>query len=169
MEELKIETQLNLKDNLKAIYWLTYTKPSFILLNGMGVIMLLSLINNLVTGNIDISNTQFMLSLLYILFMVLMPFIIYYKVKENYKLSAALRKVIVYTFTNDNIEMLSDNLHVVIPWGEVYKVVESNGFFYIYRNKNTANLLPKRFFTEDEVDKLRTIIRNSSVKAKLKK
>jgi hypothetical protein len=50
----------------------------------------------------------------------------------------------------------------------VYKVKENKEWFLIYQSARTMNMVPKKFFTKDQISGLRDLIRKNKVKAKLR-
>lgn len=120
--------------------------------------------------NSDHDNREFMESAS-IWLMVFFVFIIirtYFSVKNIFNSNKKIQKVISYTFTDEKIRTEGETFDGDFTWNSVYKVKENKEWFLIYQSAQTMNMVPKKFFTKDEIAELRDLIRQNKVKAKLR-
>lgn len=120
--------------------------------------------------NADHDNREFMESAS-IWLMVFFAFIIirtYFSVKNIFNSNKKIQEVISYTFTDEKIRTEGETFDGDFTWNSVYKVKENKEWFLIYQSAQTMNMVPKKFFTKDEIAELRDLIRQNKVKAKLR-
>lgn len=165
---MKIETQLTFKDNLRANYYFTYSRPTMIFFCILGIYFVYLFISGTGEG-FDTNETGVILGLMVILYIILAPLLIYIQTKKHYNSNKNLHKPITYEFTYEGIELNSDDLHSNFPWENVHKVKESKNLFYIYQSKVLANIVPKRFFSPQEMLEFRELVKRKGVKSKLRK
>lgn len=120
--------------------------------------------------NADNDNREFMESAS-IWLMVFFVFIIirtYFSVKNIFNSNKKIQEVISYTFTDEKIRTEGETFDGDFTWNSVYKVKENREWFLIYQSAQTMNMIPKKFFTKDQISGLRSLIRKNKVKAKLR-
>lgn len=120
--------------------------------------------------NADHDNREFLESAS-IWLMVFFVFIIirtYFSVKNIFNSNKKIQEVISYTFTDEKIRTEGETFDGDFTWNSVYKVKENKEWFLIYQSAQTMNMIPKKFFTKDQISGLRGLIRKNKVKAKLR-
>ncbi len=120
--------------------------------------------------NTNNDNREFMESAS-IWLMVFFVFIIirtYFSVKNIFNSNKKIQEVISYTFTDEKIRTEGETFDGDFTWNSVYKVKENKDWFLIYQSAQTMNMVPKKFFTKDQISELRDLIRQNKVKAKLR-
>lgn len=120
--------------------------------------------------NADHDNREFLESAS-IWLMVFFVFIIirtYFSVKNIFNSNKKIQEVISYTFTDEKIRTEGETFDGDFTWNSVYKVKENKEWFLIYQSAQTMNMIPKKFFTKDQISGLRDLIRQNKVKAKLR-
>jgi hypothetical protein len=120
--------------------------------------------------NTDNDNREFMESAS-IWLMVFFVFIIirtYFSVKNIFNSNKKIQEVISYTFTDEKIRTEGETFDGDFTWNSVYKVKENKDWFLIYQSAQTMNMVPKKFFTKDQISGLRDLIKQNKVKAKLR-
>lgn len=103
-------------------------------------------------------------------FAVVFVFIIirsYFSLKNAFLSNQKIQEEITYTFTEEKIFAKGETFENDFMWNTVYRVKENKEWFLIYQSKTTMNMVPKKYFSENEILELRKIINNSGVKAKL--
>lgn len=111
------------------------------------------------------------LNLIFIFVSLLFIFIIirtYFSLKNAFISNKKIQETIYYTFTNESISTKGETFDADFTWNTVYKVKENKDWFLIYQSAHTMNMVPKKFFTKDQILELRNIIRSNNVKSKLK-
>lgn len=79
-----------------------------------------------------------------------------------------IQEGISYTFTDEKIRTEGETFDGDFTWNSVYKVKENKDWFLIYQSAQTMNMVPKKFFTKNQISGLRDLIRKNNVKAKLR-
>jgi hypothetical protein len=74
----------------------------------------------------------------------------YWNARRQRKLQQYLREPIRYHFTPDRLQLEGPHYSTEITWSLVLRVYETKTTFLIYYEPNTAWILPKRFFWNDE-------------------
>lgn len=120
--------------------------------------------------NTDNDNREFMesASIWLIVFFVFIIIRTYFSVKNIFNSNKKIQEVISYTFTDEKIRTKGETFDGDFTWNSVYKVKENKDWFLIYQSAQTMNMVPKKFFTKDQISELRDLIRQNKVKAKLR-
>jgi hypothetical protein len=120
--------------------------------------------------NTDNDNREFMesASIWLIVFSVFIIIRTYFSVKNIFNSNKKIQEVISYTFTDKKIRTEGETFDGDFTWNSVYKVKENKDWFLIYQSAQTMNMVPKKFFTKDQISGLRDLIRQNKVKAKLR-
>ncbi|MEC3875917.1 YcxB family protein [Chryseobacterium salviniae] len=92
----------------------------------------------------------------------------YFSVKNIFYSNKKIQENISYIFTDEKICMEGETFSEDFTWNSVYKVNENKEWFLIYHNAQTMNMVPKKYFTKEQLSELRDIIRKNNVKAKLR-
>lgn len=120
--------------------------------------------------NADNDNREFMESAS-VWLLVLFVFIIirtYFSVKNIFYSNKKIQEVIFYTFTDEKVRTEGETFDADFTWNSIYKVKENKDWFLIYQSAQTMNMVPKKFFTKDQISELRNVIRKNNIKAKLR-
>ncbi|SHF17996.1 YcxB-like protein [Chryseobacterium takakiae] len=120
--------------------------------------------------NADNDNREFMesASIWLLVFFVFIIIRTYFSVKNIFNSNKKIQEIISYTFTDDKIRTEGETFDGDFTWNSVYKVKENKEWFLIYQSARTMNMVPKKFFTKDQISGLRDLIRKNKVKAKLR-
>ena len=100
-----------------------------------------------------------------LLFMVIRS---YFSVRFAFSSNKNIQESITYTFTDEKISIEGETFDEDFAWNSVYKVKENKDWFLIYQSAQIMNMVPKKFFTKEQVSALRRIIKTNKVKAKLR-
>ncbi|MEA1847403.1 MULTISPECIES: YcxB family protein [unclassified Chryseobacterium] len=92
----------------------------------------------------------------------------YFSVKNIFYSNKNIQEMISYTFTDEKIRTEGKTFDAYFTWDSIYKVKEKKEWFLIYQTAQTMNMVPKKFFTKDQISELRDLIRKNNVKAKLR-
>lgn len=92
----------------------------------------------------------------------------YFSLKNVFYSNKQIQETIFYTFTNESMNTKGETFEEDFSWNTVYKVKENNDWFLIYQSAQTMNMIPKKFFTKEQITELRNIIKSNNVKAKLR-
>lgn len=120
--------------------------------------------------NADNDNREFMesASVWLLVFFVFIIIRTYFSVKNIFYSNKNIQEMISYTFTDEKIRTEGKTFDAYFTWDSIYKVKEKKEWFLIYQTAQTMNMVPKKFFTKDQISELRDLIRKNNVKAKLR-
>lgn len=91
----------------------------------------------------------------------------YFRLKKAFLSNQRIQEEIVYTFTDEKVFAKGETFESDFLWSSVFRVKENKDWFLIYQSKTTMNMIPKKYFAENEVLELRNLIKHIGVKAKL--
>lgn len=91
----------------------------------------------------------------------------YFRLKNAFLSNQRIQEEITYTFTDEKVFAKGETFESDFLWNAVYRVKENKDWFLIYQSKTTMNMIPKKYFSENEIVDLRKMIEKSGVKAKL--
>lgn len=103
--------------------------------------------------------------LLIVMFMVVRS---YFRLKNAFYTNKKIQEEIIYTFTDEQVYIKGETFDDEFSWCAVYRVRENKDWFLIYQSKTTMNMVPKKYFTPNQISELRSMIKNNGVKAKLR-
>jgi len=166
---MKIETQVTADDNIRMAFNIYYSRPAAIIIVVLGSLFLVTLLACLVQGIEFNGMSYFYLFLFGIVFLLTTPLILYFNTKKQYESNKSLQQVITYEFTEEKILLTSASISSDFPWENVYMVRETKSLFLIYQSRAVANLLPKRFFSAEEIIEFRDLAKRKVSKTKLRK
>lgn len=161
---MTVKTQITFRDFL-----LFHIKSSLLRLIAFLLILLVFfIIKESVDGSpeTDLLRSTSMWFAILLLFMVIRS---YFSIKFAFSSNKNIQESITYTFTDEKIRIEGETFDEDFTWNSVYKIKENKDWFLIYQNAQVMNMVPKKFFTREQVSGLRAIIINNKVKAKLRK
>lgn len=81
---------------------------------------------------------------------------------KDYKSDHMLKKETFYTISKKGISQKTGKSHFLVEWTNIFSIREHKGLFLIYLNKQTALIIPKRYFSsEREIRLFKDIINNN--------
>lgn len=162
---IRATTKLDIKSYTKLIFQLTYRRPFVIVLYAILLMMLFS--NIYLKDNIyEYSIFPFVFS---ITFMILYPIAVYFNIRKNYKSNQRIQENIIYSITSEKITNEGETFSSEMDWSKIYKVLELRNWILLYQSSQTANIISKKDFTENDLKKFREIVKSKNIKAKLRK
>ena len=160
---MTVETHITFKDFL-----------NFNFKNSLPRLILFSLIILAVLGlnfyNTEVETKEIFRSAI-IWFAVLFVFIVfrsYFRLKNAFYSNKKIQEKIIYTFTEEKVQTKGETFDGDFSWNTIYRVKENKDWFLIYQSKTTMNMIPKKYFTKNQIQELRSLILKNNVKAKLR-
>lgn len=104
-------------------------------------------------------------------FLIVFVFIVirsYFRLKNAFYSNKKIQETISYTFTDENVLNKGETFEGEFGWNTVYRVKEKKEWFLIYQSAHVMNMVPKKYFTKEQISELRNIIKNNHVEAKLR-
>lgn len=166
---MKINTLLTLEDNRRANFYFTYSRPIMIVFCVLALFFAVALLFLYATGYV-MDKVNLYIMVFYIVYVsCVIPLMVYVRTRKYYESNKNLHKPITYEFTDNGIELSGEDISSRYLWENVYQVRESKNMFYIYQSKAIANLLPKRYFSAEEIVEFRDLVKRKGIKSKLRK
>ena len=94
-----------------------------------------------------------------LVYLFLLPFLLKRNAKKTYDTNKILQEPITFTIDDKEIQMNAESYRSQMAWDKVFKVIEDDNSIYIFHSKQTANLLPKRDLSNQQLTDLKNIIR----------
>jgi hypothetical protein len=92
----------------------------------------------------------------------------YFRLKNAFYSNKKIQEEIIYIFTDEKVQTKGETFEGDFSWNTVHKIIEKKGWLLIYQSKTTMNMVPKKYFTKNEISEVRKIIINNKVSAKLR-
>jgi hypothetical protein len=64
-----------------------------------------------------------------------------------------------YTFTNERVEIRGDSFNSTVNWKYFYRIKETSKYFVLFMKSGQQDLLPKKFFQEEELINFKNLVR----------
>ncbi|WP_081411704.1 YcxB family protein [Chryseobacterium gregarium] len=154
---MKLKAKVTIRQYLKILFSLTYSKPIMIFL----VCFVLLLVLWIALYHLNILNLPEPVIYQYItllLIAVIQPTVIFTTILRNYYSSNHLRETLDMNLTENEIKIRGESFYMEILWSKIYKVVEKKNWFLIYQNNLSAILIPKRNLSPEQIKQIQEIL-----------
>jgi hypothetical protein len=109
------------------------------------------------------------LALLFAAFPIYLLAICYFRARSVLKNNSNLQGKIHYSFAEDGISHQGLHSQGNLRWSGLYHVYESRGAFLLFHDKQTAQVIPTRFFADkSDIIRLRGLMRRNVARAILR-
>ncbi|MEY3442734.1 MAG: hypothetical protein RLZZ519_1015 [Bacteroidota bacterium] len=155
---IQIETQMELKDFMRLIFFLTYRRPMVLIVTILGFFVtgwgILAL-----AGIIEFSAFSPGFTLFYGLFFLFwIPVAAYFRGKKQYASSKRSQELRKFEFTMQAIHMESESSNNEYKWASVYEVRFSGKWLLIFLSRSEAIFIPQNAFTAEKLAAFRTLV-----------
>lgn len=111
-----------------------------------------------VVNSISSKSFQFFIILLGSFFAFGIRFISQVSAKKAFDTDQRIKEKIIYTIDNEYIEITGESFQSKMTWDKIFKVSENNDCYFIWQNKQSANVLGKKYFKEKEHSIFKNIV-----------
>lgn len=135
------------------------------------VFLFILLVFFIIKESVDGSTEKDLLQSVPLWFTILILFIAirsFFSVRFAFNSNKNIQESITYIFTDNKIRMVGETFDEDVTWSSVYKIKENKDWFLIYQSAKVMNMVPKKFFTKEQISELRNMIKANHVKAKLR-
>jgi len=135
------------------------------------VFLFILLVFFIIKESVDGSTEKDLLQSVPLWFAILILFIAirsFFSVRFAFNSNKNIQESITYIFTDNKIRMVGETFDEDVPWSSVYKIKENKDWFLIYQSAKVMNMVPKKFFTKEQISELRNMIKTNNIKAKLR-
>lgn len=88
-------------------------------------------------------------------------FLLYFINKSNaqreYKSNKKLHETHIYEISEESIHIKGGPFNTIFQWDKLYDMTESKKSFFIWLGKNSAQIIPKRDMTQDDILRIQAI------------
>ncbi|MDR0810675.1 MAG: YcxB family protein, partial [Paludibacter sp.] len=141
---MKIETKLEFKEYLNWNFYMTYKKPSRIILTLFWLCIFFSIF--LSYSKLDWQPNLWLALLICLFFLGIMPITIYFSAKKLFKTNKIIQEKIIYNFQDEKIAIIGESFSSELTWEKLYKIIELKHFVLLYQSASTMNIIPKFAF-----------------------
>jgi hypothetical protein len=165
---IRITTNLSLKAYIRLMYTLSFRSPAVILVY---TIMFLGFIVTVI--GLNIVNTKDQSQFIWLGWIetactIYYVTAVYRRSKRHYNSNQAVQQEMQYEFDADVIRSASKISSGETKWTSVHKVLELKNWVIIFLSNATACMIPARDFGT-QLPEFRTLVKNTGVKARLRK
>ncbi len=154
-EQITVAVELEKKDVVSLMFYAFTRRIAFKILMVVLILFCILFIPSRIMNGEPITETSDMLLLLIVIFIVLMPLILYFTASREYDSNLRLHEKQIVTIGQSEIHIKGESFESQLSWSKVYKFTESKKYFYIWQSKNSANIIPKRCLSAEDIDLLR--------------
>lgn len=154
---MKLKVKVSIRQYLKILFSLAYTRPLMILLVCFAFLLVLWI----ALYHLEILNLPEPVIYQYItllLIAVIQPSVIFITIIRNYYSSNHLRETLEMDLAENEIRIRGESFYMEILWPKIYKIVEKKKWFLIYQNNLSAILIPKKDLSREQIKQIQEIL-----------
>ena len=154
---MKLKAKVTIRQYLKLLFSLAYSKPVMIFLICFALLLVLWI----TLFHLDILNLPEPVIYQYItllLIAVIQPTVILTTIIRNYYSSNHLRETLDIDLSDDKIKIKGESFYMEILWTKIYKLAEKKNWFLIYQNNLSAILIPKKDLSTHQIKQIQEIL-----------
>jgi len=154
---MKLKAKVTIRQYLKILFSLTYSKPIMIFLISFAVLLVLW-ISLYQFSILNLPEPVIYQYIALLLIAVIQPTVIFITIIRNYYSSNHLRETLDMHLAEDRIKIRGESFYMEILWSKIYKVVEKKNWFLIYQNNLSAILIPKKNLSPEQIIQIQEIL-----------
>lgn len=162
-ENLRIKTKLRFKDGLRYNLYIAYNTTLNYIFFVLSIVSMGMFIYNMITSpeSLDVRFTQsFMLLIPPFIFFVNIPVKVW-KATVTLLDNPVLKDEVIYIFSKENIVLETSQGEADVSWDNYVRIVETKHDFRLFMDKVQAQIIPKYQMEKNQVEKLRSIIKEA--------
>lgn len=160
---ITITARLSKSDFVKASLLLAYRKPTYIISTLLVLIVLIIdvTLSMLTRGGI----TPAIIPLVVIL--LVLPTLVAFSAVRLYRSNELYKDTFRYDFTADYFLITTSKSEGKLSLSALPKVVKAGGWLFVYQNTVSANVIPLRAFSGEQLQQLKSLLKENNVKNNL--
>ncbi|MFK7923665.1 MAG: YcxB family protein [Bacteroidia bacterium] len=149
MEPFEIRTRIFPKDLLAFKYYMFYRRYWILPIVGLvpvielGLFWLMGQNVNEILGHLVLTVMVF----------IVLPLVMKFSNQRNYDKASAQFENILYTLTEEGIGIKAEGVDSKMAWQLFHAARETHNYYLLYQNKGAANIIPKRAFANQAVER----------------
>ncbi len=154
-DSIQFTVNLEEKDVIDLMFYIARTRKNSIVLAIACLLAFLLLLFYLVEYSVAgiVNNMPLVIALVFCLIWV--PVRYYIAGKSSFKRNQRLHETHHYEIDQNSIHIKGDSFESTFTWDKTAGVSENKNSFFIWQQKNIANIVPKRNLTVSDIDFLR--------------
>lgn len=161
---ISLKVNLTFKEYIGSNIALLMGGYSLYIFSTFGIILLLNLFSSIYAGNLCSYGIYILIG------MGSFFFWLYYIYRKNYYSNRSIQEEITYSISKESIHAKSSSVDSINRWSNIFRAVETKGYFFIYTDSINAYIIPKPSFLDSkEIEALRNVIRSYPFEKKLLK
>ena len=150
MESFEIHVRMLAKDLLAFKFYMFYRRYWWFVLIGLLPIFEIGLF--WLTGQ-DIQPVLGHL-VLPVTFFLILPMVMRFSNERNFNKVRAQLEHVKYTLSEDGVEVNAEGIEAKLAWHLIHSLRETNKYYFLYRSRATANVIPKRSFANQAKERM---------------
>ncbi len=160
---IEITFKLDIQEYIKLILILLYTRIRMVIITLLGLFFLiLSVIDFAFSLYLFDNSPYYDIYFFSVGFFIVCinPLWMRFRIKRVFKSNKKLGETITYTFYEAKYTVKGESFFSEMVWNSLYEVFESKNYLLLYHSRQSAHIIPKRFFQPETMKQLRAIIKN---------
>ena len=158
---MTVRTKVTVEDYRKFMFQATYKRPLTIIMMVIGILGITNLMFNFQTL-LENGATSLTFGIVFIVYLFILPFIIYWQANKSYETNQRLHETITYEFNLETWKVTGESFNSEMTWVKTFKVKETKDWFLIYNTKLSANILPKKYFEAGQQTEFKHLLQQIS-------
>jgi hypothetical protein len=151
---MTIVTKLSESDIIRFNFYVFYRKWFIRIITA---VMILDILLSLLFPKVV--KASFPDSLLFpVIFLLLLPLMIYVQAKRNFKNNRRVSEQIEYVFEDKNLIIAGESFNSTMTWDKILKVTKTKRWLLVWQTKNMANLIPLKDIWDGDILNLKEIL-----------
>ncbi|HLK29887.1 MAG TPA: YcxB family protein [Puia sp.] len=161
---MTIHSQMNLADYVNANLAFRYSRIGTKIVTAIGILFAVVVVYFTIVYPEGVDFTMYIAPAI----LIFLPLVSnYFMVRLNYKSNTRMGELMEYIFSDDYLSIKGESFSTQFTWEKIYKVTQTSNWIFIWQNRQNANPIAKKNFTESEITELKTILDFHQVKHNL--
>lgn len=156
-DTINLTVQLTRKEYLRFRYYTLYRSMLIKIITIVGIICLINWVVDILFFDKKMSLDTMVL--VFALIMLYLPLKIYFESKSTFY-NSPIAENLTYTISNECIHVEGETFDSSFTWDRVYSVEETKYWILIWQTESVANIIPKKYFSSDDLICLKNIVEN---------
>ena len=91
---------------------------------------------------------------------VILPIVTLLNARNSFKSTKRINELIAYEFDANVIQLTGESFNSTLSWDKIYDLTENKDWIFIWHNKHSASVVPKRDFSIENLSAFHVIVKN---------
>ena len=153
-----VKIKLQKEDVIALSFHAFFRRKTLKLLVAIYSILLTLTLILLVSSRIPSSSSTSMIIGMSIFILLFLPCLVYIAAIREFESNKRLNEEVICSFDKEKFHIQGESFNTTCTWNKIYKFSETKKYFFVWQSKNSANIIPKRYMKEEDIECLRAII-----------